>query len=187
MAENKGDVVPRARHDENSMGVAGLSPAPGTKLKLYMWNWPAGLPECPYIMRWVLFPFWYSLRLHWWTASDDARAYHNHAWWFFTIVLWGSYVDFSDDGADLLRVGSIRFRRAAHAHTVQILRPTLTLLITGRPLWRWGFRVNGKLIKRDKYFALYGHHPCGDGQTPVRISPKGVRIQSRESRSSAIS
>lgn len=153
---------------------------------LYRWRYPAGLEECPYIMRWVLFPNWYSIRLHHWSASDDTRALHNHAWWFITIVLWGSYVDFYNDPhtgeltADVLRTGSIRFRHAHYSHTVQILQPTWTLLLTGRPLSRWGFWVNGKLIRRDRYFAIYGHHPCDTDGEPVRTRPDGTRIEAHK-------
>jgi hypothetical protein len=170
------------------MGVGGSNPSPPTITKgrrLLLWRYPAGLPECPYIMRWVLLPFWYSLRLHHWTASDDTRAFHNHAWWFIVIVIWGSYLDFYTDPAtgllvaDYLGPGSIRFRLARHSHTVQILQPTWTLLITGRPLARWGFWVGGKLIKRDRYFAIYGHHPCDSGQAPVRLRPDRSSIKGK--------
>jgi len=135
-----------------------------------------GLPECPYMRRWVLDFGAFAIRLHRWEASDDARAFHDHAWWFLTLVLWGSYADVSASGTDVLRMGSTRFRRAMHAHTVRVLRPgTWTLLITGRPVRRWGFWVRGKMMRRDKYFAVYGHHGC-NGIGAVRMDPDGKRI-----------
>lgn len=143
-------------------------------------NWEfIGLPECPYMKRIVILFRYFAIRLHIWQSSDDHRFWHDHAWWFITIVLWGGYTDISDKGLDILRFGSIRLRPANHKHTVHIDYPgTITLVISGRPLRRWGFWVKGKLIKRDKYFAVYGHHPCMDGETPVRLKPDKSKIES---------
>ena len=135
-----------------------------------------GLPECPYMRRWVVDFGAFAIRIHRWESSDDDRAFHDHPWWFITLVLRGSYDDVSLSGLDTLRVGSIRFRSASHRHTVKIKTPgTWTLLITGRAKRRWGFWVGGKLLKRDRYFAVHGHHPCSNGE-PVRLRPDGTRI-----------
>ena len=135
-----------------------------------------GLPECPYLKRWVLDVGPFAVRLHRWTASDDARAFHDHPWWFLTLVLWGGYTDVSPQGRDRLTMGSVRFRSAAHRHTVEVDRTTWTLLLTGRATRRWGFWVGDKLVKRDKYFATLGHHPCAPSSAPVRMKPSGERI-----------
>lgn len=163
--------------DGHMRGVGGSSPSP---LTIFSHD-KLGLPECPYLERWVLDFRRFSIRLHRWFGSDDKRAFHNHAWWFFTLVLWGCYLDRSAAEVDRLQFLSCRFRRSQHSHTVDVQRPgrTWTLLITGRTddqAIRWGFWVNGKLIKRDKYFAVYGHHPCEPGGKPVRIAPDGARI-----------
>lgn len=135
-----------------------------------------GLAECPYMRRWVLDLGLFAVRFHRWTASDDARAFHDHPWWFLTLVLWGGYTDVSPSGRDRLSVGSIRFRPASHRHTVEVDRLTWTMLITGAPRRRWGFWVDGKLRRRDKYFAVHGHHPCAPTGAPVRLRPDGTRI-----------
>lgn len=136
-----------------------------------------GLHECPYMRRWVADFSLFSVRIHRWQSSDDARSFHDHPWWFLTLVLCGAYVDVSPTGRDPLRIGSIRFRRANHRHTVEVKRPgTWTLVITGRAVRRWGFWINGRLLKRDKYFAVHGHHPC-NGQQPVRMKPDGTKIK----------
>lgn len=98
----------------------------------------------------------------------------------FTQSSCGSYADKSLDGDDTLTMGSMWFRPALHRHTVVInRRGTLTLLITGKPMRRWGFYVGDKLIKRDKWFAMKGggHHPCDQtlGE-PVRKRPDGSRV-----------
>lgn len=141
------------------------------------WDEKMGLPECPYFRRWVLDFGLFALRVHRWERSDDERAFHDHAWWFLTLVLAGAYDDVSPAGVDPLRRFSVRFRPATHRHTVKILVPgTWTFLVTGPVVRRWGFWVKDKLIKRDKYFAVHGHHPCEDGQPPVRMRPGGSRI-----------
>lgn len=159
--------------------VAGSSPRRSDEFHFptLAWGESIGLRECPYMKRWVLDFGAFAIRLHRWQASDDKRAFHDHAWWFLTCVLAGSYVDVSPDGEDLLTTGSIRFRRASHKHTVKILKPgTWTLLITGPVERRWGFWVNGKLWKRDRYFAVNGHHPCDETGDPVRVRPDRSRI-----------
>lgn len=63
---------------------------------------------------------------------------------------------------DLLNAPSVRFRRANHAHTVQIHRDGCwTVMVTGRPLRDWGFWVDGEFKRMRRYFREHGHHPCG--------------------------
>ncbi len=120
-----------------------------------------GQPECPYIRRWVLDFYLFSIRLHHWLSSDDQRNFHDHPWWYITIILWGGYTDRSPQGEDKMGVGSIRFRRAKHQHTVLVNKGGCwSLLITGREKRIWGFWVKGKFRKRNKYFYMFGHHPC---------------------------
>jgi hypothetical protein len=151
-----------------------------------IWNRAGGLPECPYFRLWaVLFKKW-SVRLHQWLGDDDHRHPHNHPYWFVTVVLRGGYDDVTYETIDnavlvkdveRMRAGMIRFRPADHMHSVQNVRPnTWTFLITGAPMFRWGFLVKGKIIKRDKYFAVHGHHPCDGTGEGVRLKPDGTRI-----------
>jgi hypothetical protein len=123
-------------------------------------NEKLGLPECPYVIRWrVEFPFG-SIRVHHWLSSDDRRAVHDHPWWFLTFVVKGSYTDLTPNGIDRLRAPAIRFRPALHQHTVFPEPRAWTILITGRPLRKWGFYPKGKFVKANKWFLSYGHHPC---------------------------
>jgi hypothetical protein len=125
------------------------------------WAERLGLPECPYVIRWKIETRIGSLRLHRWIKPDDDRAFHDHPWWFMTIVLRGGYTDRSPAGDDTLRAGSARFRPALHRHTV-IPGPdgAWTLLVTGPIARPWGFWLDGKFRKANKWFARYGHHPC---------------------------
>ena len=120
-----------------------------------------GLPECPYAMRWrVEFPFG-SVRLHHWLSPDDDRAFHDHPWWLVTLVLRGGYTDRSPSGDDHLGRFSFRYRPALHRHTVVPDEGgAWTLLVTGPPVRSWGFWLDGKFRKANKWFLEYGHHPC---------------------------
>lgn len=123
-----------------------------------------GKSECPYLRRWVFNAGMFSVRLHHWYASDDARYFHDHPWWFITFVLAGGYTDISPAGQQVMKTGSTCYRPAFHRHTVQV-NPggCWTFLITGPEIRRWGFWVKGKFKKANKYFLEHGHHPCAKG------------------------
>jgi hypothetical protein len=131
-------------------------------VKFLIWGEKLGKPECPYMRRWVVNFKLFSLRLHRWYYGDDERNFHDHSWWFITIILAGGYTDVSPAGEDRLGVFSIRFRRANFRHTVRIdnHKGAWTFLLTGPLVRRWGFWVNGKWMKSNKYFFEFGHHPC---------------------------
>ena len=127
------------------------------------WNEPLGMDECPYARRWVFLFFDYGIRIHQWYRSDDKRHFHDHPWWFITMVLKGGYTDVSPDGRDTLRFGSIRFRKAEHRHYVDVPKHgALTILFTGRPIRKWGFWIDGKKViwRPLRYMSKYGHPPC---------------------------
>ena len=141
------------------------------------WAEKLGLPECPYVIRWKIETRIGSLRLHRWVKPDDDRAFHDHPWWFLTVVLHGGYTDRSPAGDDILQAGSVRFRPALHQHTVfPGPQGAWTLLLTGPVTRSWGFWLDGKFRKANKWFARYGHHPCAE--TPVHRSERGFRASS---------
>lgn len=163
-------------------------------MKFLTWGQELGIEECPYLKRWVLNFGWFSLRVHHWLASDDQRHFHNHAWWFITWVIKGHYEDIipgdtpkdggihisgadgietyssytSDLNTEQMTTGMIKYRPADHSHKVKVYGSTWTFLITGPVKQPWGFFVNGKFKKANKYFFEQGHHPCSEGQAPVR-------------------
>lgn len=147
----------------------------------FTWRQPGGLDECPYFRRTVLKIGPMSFRVHEWYADDDSRHHHDHPHWFVTAVLKGAYTDVTEHGEEHMSVGSVRFRPAEHRHAVTNVVPgTITFLVTGPSVRRWGFWVKNKLIKRDKYFAVHGHHPCDPVDPPVRMKPGGVRIPTKQ-------
>jgi hypothetical protein len=64
---------------------------------------------------------------------------------------------------DKLSFGSIRFRKASHSHYVEVPPGgCVTFLITGPPIYKWGFWVDRKLMRPMKYFHLKNHVPCDE-------------------------
>lgn len=102
----------------------------------------------PYLLRWKLIPHnrWCNVFLHKFLRDDHDEAFHCHPWWFFSVVLWGSYLEHMDTGIKLRRIGSLAFRRATHRHQVKLpiqpdgtQKPCWTFIITGPKAREWGF------------------------------------------------
>ena len=131
------------------------------------WKQGLGIKGSPYLIRWVLNLGFFSIRLHHWLDSDDLRHKHDHAWWFITYVIKGKYFDLNDDKSEIMSKGSYAYRKAEHKHCVHVVEPTWTIMLTGSEKRKWGFWVNGKFKKANKYFFEEGHH-TRDGSAPVR-------------------
>ncbi len=130
-------------------------------MRFFTWGEKLGRPECPYMRRWALNFGFFSLRIHHWYSSDDPRYFHDHPWWFVTLVISGSYTDVSTIGNEPMTPGTIRYRPALHRHTVSVSDGGCwTFMITGPTIRKWGFWVNGKFRKANKFFFEHGHHPC---------------------------
>jgi len=130
-------------------------------MRIFTWSENLGKKECPYLRRWVINFGVFSLRVHHWLSGDDPRNYHDHPWSFITVVLKGYYIDKSNSGNEHMYPGTIRFRPANHSHTVYVGDTGCwTIIITGPIVRKWGFWVNGKFKKANKYFLEHGHHPC---------------------------
>lgn len=127
------------------------------------WKQKLGDPVCPYMTRWVLDLRLFTVRLHCFHRSDDDRHLHDHPWWFVSVLIAGTYREWTETGVGPWRkLGSFAFRRALHKHRVEIQtgQPCWTVCVTG-PIRRiWGFWVDGKLFANPRYFGIFGHPPC---------------------------
>ena len=124
----------------------------------FRWNEPLGLPDAPYMHRYMINLWLFSIRVHVWHRSDDKRFMHNHAFNFLTIVLKGGYIDAQEGSQDVMKAGSIRYRKANHTHFVGWpIDPTVTLLFCGRKKQNWGFKVKNKIMRPLRFFSRYGH------------------------------
>lgn len=117
-----------------------------------------GNKESPYLVRWVLDFGRFSIRLHHWLSSDDTRNFHDHEWDFVSVVLFGKMVDRTAEGDTIRPMFSVKKFKAEHQHSVVIDKPCWSLLFTSKKRRTWGFWVNGKFRKRNKYFFEHGHH-----------------------------
>jgi hypothetical protein len=98
-----------------------------------------------------------------WIRSDDKRYFHDHPWWFWTLVLRGGYTDVTPNGEDVLTRGSIRFRPSHHQHYVRIPKEgALTILLCGPQSRNWGFWVKGNHLRPLRFFSRHGHPPCSE-------------------------
>jgi hypothetical protein len=123
------------------------------------WREELGLYGCPYLIRWIWETKWFSIRVHRWMGSDDQRHPHDHPWWFVSLVLWGCLQEVPS--MKRRGFGSVGFFRAEHQHSVRLITKTAwTVLLTGPRKREWGFWVDGKFRRRNKYFFEHGHHAC---------------------------
>lgn len=127
------------------------------KLFQFRWKEPLGRPECPYLYRWTLIVFGFSIRLHHWIKSDDKRFFHDHACDFVSIILRGSYENVTPDGSTKVKAGSFWSSKAEQQHYLNIPKSgAWTLLLCGRPRHKWGFYVKGHKWRPLRYFHKYG-------------------------------
>jgi hypothetical protein len=142
-------------------------PKQKTKSFQIRWNEPLGDETHPYAHRYVLIFFGYSIRIHVWKCSDavpnqEGESFmHNHPWWFITFVLKGSYTDVSETGKDFLQRFSIRYRPSSFTHYVEPSKGgCTTLLFTGTYKQKWGFKINGKVVRPLKFFYKHKQPIC---------------------------
>ncbi|WP_235631105.1 hypothetical protein [Mycobacteroides abscessus] len=124
--------------------------------------------EPPYLLRWYVIPRnrWLNIYLHKFLRDDDDRALHDHPWWFVSLMLWGQYVEVTDEGRSVRSAPEpwrlfwgdrpLAFRRGTWRHRVELVPvathsnqfiarrdqrklPCWTLIVTGRRVRLWGF------------------------------------------------
>jgi hypothetical protein len=121
------------------------------------WKESLGDPNCPYLYRWMIIIFGYSIRLHHWIKSDDRRFFHDHSCNFISIVLKGRYKNVTPDGIFNIHAPSIWQSNATKRHYLDIPKEgAWTLLLCGRPIQKWGFFVNNHKWRPLRYFSKYG-------------------------------
>jgi hypothetical protein len=102
-----------------------------------------GGADRPYLKRWWIVPFnrLFKVYLHQFLRSDDDRALHDHPWFNISILLRGSYIEHTPNGAHRRRAGDIVVRPARAAHRIELIEdaPVWTLFITGPNVRQWGF------------------------------------------------
>jgi len=135
---------------------------PFGKIFQIRWKEPLGRDNCPYLYRWTLILFGFTVRLHHWLRSDDNRYFHDHSCDLISIILKGSYYNVIPLNEDCLdtkqgrKIHAKRFRpwfaKAEKKHYLEIpSEGAWTLLFQGRPYHSWGFYVNNN-SKNPNYY-----------------------------------
>ena len=146
-----------------------------------------GFPNSPYLIRWTLLFFGYSIRIHHWIKSDDNRFFHDHSADLLSIVLKGHYYNVKPIEPSKNPEGnekpcyvegifnswhnffhmnkSIWFSKAEDRHYLSIPKGgAWTLMFEGKPRHKWGFYVNGHKWRPLRYFHKYGIKQTEDYQ-----------------------
>lgn len=101
-----------------------------------------------------------NLYVHHFIRSDFDRAFHDHPWWFVTLILRGGYIEHTPQGNFRRRAGSILFRPARWLHWVEVGKPAWTLLFVGPKSREWGFLTRTGWVSWRKFIGA----GCGEGE-----------------------
>lgn len=135
------------------------------KLFQFRWKEALGLPECPYLYRWTLILFGYSIRLHHWIKSDDRRYFHDHSCDLISLIIKGKYKNCTPNGTFDAVAWKPRKMKATDQHYLDIPKEgAWTLIFCGRPYNKWGFYVNGAKWRPLRYFHKFGIIQTADYQ-----------------------
>lgn len=105
----------------------------------------------PYLIRYSIFSCaWFAIKIHNILLSDH-DCLHDHPWNFISIILWGGYVEHTVKGTRIYHPGNILYRKATHAHQLQIHQPAWTFVITFKKKREWGFFTPSGWIKWFNY------------------------------------
>lgn len=134
-------------------------------------TWPPGAD--PYLYRWTLAVLGGGRRcyLHRYLGSDWSRNLHDHPKTFWSVGLWGGYVEQTSDGIRQWRGPWVRRFPAEHRHRLRVSRRRgcWTLIFTGRVTREWGFWSKGVWIQWQRY--IYGQRYIYAGERTPVISP----------------
>ena len=114
-------------------------------------------PSKPYLYRWTIVLFGYSIRLHHWVGSDESRYFHDHPWNFISFLFKGNYTNITPKGRREVKAPFIWASKATDLHYLDIPeKGAWTILLCGRPYIKWGFLVNGHKWRPLRFFHKFG-------------------------------
>ena len=121
------------------------------------WCEKLGNPDCPYLYRWTLILFGFSIRIHHRIKSDDRRYFHDHACDLISIIIKGKYKNVTPDGVFEATAWKPRKMKSTALHYLDIPKEgAWTIILCGRPYHKWGFYVNGHKWRPLRYFHKFG-------------------------------
>ena len=121
------------------------------------WKEKLGYKDHPYLFRWTLILFGYSIRLHHWIKSDDRRFFHDHSCDLISIIIKGKYKNVTPGGTFEATAWKPRRMNALQRHYLDIPKEgAWTIILCGRPYHKWGFYVNDHKWRPLRYFHKFG-------------------------------
>lgn len=89
---------------------------------------------------------------------SDADDLHDHPWDFLTFVLWRGYKDHTSRGVQRLRPFMGAFRKAEHAHRVELIdgKRAITFVVMFKRRRNWGFFTSKGWTLWTDYFRKSG-------------------------------
>ena len=121
------------------------------------WKEKLGYKDHPYLFRWTLILFGYSIRLHHWIKSDDRRFFHDHSCDLISIIIKGKYKNVTPGGTFEATAWHPRRMNALQRHYLDIPKEgAWTIILCGRPYHKWGFYVNDHKWRPLRYFHKFG-------------------------------
>lgn len=130
-----------------------------------------GGSAAPYMKRWFIIPRnrWFNIYLHHFLRSDDDRALHDHPSFNLSILLKGSYTEWTIAAggvhhAVIRSAGQFKFRTASSAHRIELHDgPCWTLWIKGPTYRTWGFHCPQGWRRWQDFTGDYGSKDKGKG------------------------
>ena len=115
--------------------------------------------EEPYLERFYIFlkdrkNFPFNVFLHRFLKSDPDDL-HDHPWDFRTLILYGGYWEYTENGKFWRGPLTYRYMPASTLHRVELDKKfpyCWTLFIPGKITKDWGFKTNNGWVNHEKYF-----------------------------------
>ncbi len=98
---------------------------------------------------------WLSFYIHRIYEADRDPHLHTHPWPFWTMVLHGSYMELTEHGMNWRKPWDAKSGGYDYLHKIHSITqgPVTTILIAGRRCEDWFYKVDGELVRFDKYHA----------------------------------
>ncbi|MCX5660819.1 MAG: hypothetical protein NTW19_14020 [Planctomycetota bacterium] len=82
---------------------------------------------------------WFEVYIHHIFRSDPDADLHDHPWWFVSCILWGGYIEHTQEGKFKRRAPQILYRPEGSPHRLELAKPAWTFVLTGPVRRTWGF------------------------------------------------
>ena len=125
--------------------------------KFFRYERITGLDDADYLDRWTLLSLskGRKIYLHLFLNSDW-RDLHDHPKSFWSIGIWGGYIEQTPDGIKRWLAPWIRRFGTDHIHRIRInpKRKTWTIVITSPATAEWGFYTGKYWLRWDRYLKI---------------------------------